>query len=137
MLSYPKISEVWRSSESWKVIAFALHVQSGNFAQALRSISKTRWTTITGDSLVINMVSETLHDWTITNLEVVNVDIDPVASFMYGGLLDVVTLLVEVNSQGQQRARRRRFRIPSASTGSPEKPFRRPSWKLISEGEGL
>ena len=22
-----------------------------------------------GDSLVINMVSETLHDWTITNLE--------------------------------------------------------------------
>jgi len=111
------------------VIAFGIHVQSGNFAQALRSISKTRWTTITGESIVLTMMAETLHDWTITDLEVVKLDIDPVASFMYGGLLDVVTLLIEVNSQGQQRsrARARRVRLNSPRLdGKPHRGLRNP-----------
>eukprot|EP00439_Symbiodinium_sp_Y106_P031742 s6088_g3.t2 len=106
------------------VIAFGIHVQSGNFAQALRSISKTRWTTITGESIVLTMMAETLHDWTITDLEVVKLDIDPVASFMYGGLLDVVTLLIEVNSQGQQRSRARARRVRLNSPRLDGKPHR-------------
>ncbi|CAE7314729.1 RABA2A [Symbiodinium sp. KB8] len=107
------------------VIAFGIHVQSGNFAQALRSISKTRWTTITGESIVLTMMAETLHEWTLTDLEVVKLDIDPVASFMYGGLLDVVTLLIEVNSQGQQRSRARRVRLNSPRLdGKPHRALR-------------
>lgn len=109
------------------VIAFGIHVQSGNFAQALRSISKTRWTTITGESIVLTMMAETLHEWTLTDLEVVKLDIDPVASFMYGGLLDVVTLLIEVNSQGQQRSRARRVRLNSPRLdGKPHRALRNP-----------
>ncbi|CAE7774226.1 DUSP13 [Symbiodinium pilosum] len=106
------------------VIAFGIHVQSGNFAQALRSISKTRWTTITGDSVVINMMVETLHGWTITNLEVVNLDVDPVASFMYGGLLDVVMLLIEALAV---------FNAPLASPDATQT-----SWRRIDDlGGGL
>lgn len=97
------------------VIAFGVHVNAGNFAQALRSISKTQWTDVTGD-VIISFDLATLHGFSVSDIQASNLEVIPVASFMYGGLLDIVTNLIEVNSRGQKRSR---FLRAAASSTTP------------------
>ncbi|CAJ1402478.1 unnamed protein product [Effrenium voratum] len=100
------------------VIAFGVHVNAGNFAHALRSIAKTRWTDVTGDA-TITFDLRSLAELAIKDLQVSNCEVLPVASFMYGGLLDMAINLIEVNSIGQSRSRfrwRRVKRVEAASS---------------------
>lgn len=108
------------------VIAFGVHVNAGNFAQALRSISKTQWTDVTGD-VIISFDLATLHGFSVSDIQASNLEVIPVASFMYGGLLDIVTNLIEVNSRGQKRSRFLR----AAAARSPTNPVHRVKETLL------
>jgi len=100
------------------VIAFGVHINGGNFAQALRSISKTRWTDVTGDVILTFDIGSL--DLSVADIQVSNFEIIPVASFMYGGLLDIVINLIEVNSRGQKRSRFGQFQFqPSPKSRNP------------------
>ncbi|CAE8737650.1 unnamed protein product, partial [Polarella glacialis] len=85
------------------VIAFGLHANAGNFAQAVRSISKTRWVDLKGDSVVVLLKTSSLHDFEIEGIEVAELVIRPTATFIGGGLLDLCANLLEVNQHGQRR----------------------------------
>ena len=96
------------------VIAFGVHVGAGNFAQALRSISKTRWTDVSGDVTIAFELQRDLEDFQVADIQarslwrplleqVSNAVVMPVASFMYGGLLDIAMNFIEVNASGQKR----------------------------------
>lgn len=110
------------------VIAFGVHVNAGNFAQALRSISKTRWTDVTGDVILAFDVT-TFQELSVTDIQASNFGVIPVASFMYGGLLDIIMNLIEVNSRGQKRSKG--FSLGHASPGS-RNPVHRAKENLVA-----
>eukprot|EP00930_Biecheleria_cincta_P035130 TRINITY_DN24195_c0_g1_i1.p1 TRINITY_DN24195_c0_g1~~TRINITY_DN24195_c0_g1_i1.p1 ORF type:complete len:692 (-),score=144.42 TRINITY_DN24195_c0_g1_i1:265-2340(-) len=102
-----KVAEMLPATD---VIAFGLHTAHGHFAHALRSITKTRWVDIRGDSICILLSTESLRLLQITNMQVVNLDLKPMATVLWGGLIDQCIHLLEVDSSGNERVRRRQLR---------------------------
>lgn len=88
------------------VIAFGLHTTHGNFAQALRSITKTRWVELKGESVSIMLSTETLQLLQITDMQVVNFNLKPMATVLWGGLIDQCIHLLERDAKGNKRVHR-------------------------------
>lgn len=99
-----KIAEILPAVD---VIAFGLHTTHGNFAQALRSITKTRWVDIRGDSICILLSIENLRLLQIADMQVVNLDLKPMAHLLWGGIIDQCIHLLQRDSSGNKRVHRR------------------------------
>jgi len=88
------------------VIAFGLMLNDGHFASALRAICKTRWVEISSNRISILLRLDRVKDWTVLDIES-NIEIQPKAASLAGGLLDLGIHLFDFNRHGKRRWWRR------------------------------
>lgn len=109
-----KIAELFPGID---IIAFGLHANSGNYAQALRSIVKTRWVDVKADSMRFLFRIRRTSTLTLLELEAIGLDLQPRAGFLAGGLADLAVDLFKVGADKSGRARH--LQMPRSAVEAP------------------
>jgi len=61
------------------IVAFGLHINGGHYAQALRSIAKTRWVDITATSVTARATVESVQELGLVDLDTHEFALHPMA----------------------------------------------------------
>eukprot|EP00931_Biecheleriopsis_adriatica_P085663 TRINITY_DN6039_c0_g1_i2.p1 TRINITY_DN6039_c0_g1~~TRINITY_DN6039_c0_g1_i2.p1 ORF type:complete len:765 (+),score=108.41 TRINITY_DN6039_c0_g1_i2:188-2296(+) len=84
------------------IIQFGLRVNAGQYAHAVRAICKTRWVLITARSSALVMATGKLGELEILEVES-DLQVEPKAASLAGGLVDLCIHLLHFDGNGQQR----------------------------------
>ncbi|CAJ1340523.1 unnamed protein product, partial [Effrenium voratum] len=84
------------------IISFGLMVNHGHFAHAVRAVCKTRWVEVTAQSLCITLSTGCVEDWVVISVDS-DMCLQPRATSLAGGLLDVCIHLLDFDYHGNRR----------------------------------
>lgn len=95
------------------IVAFGIMMNNGNYASALRTLTKTRWVDITADCVTVLVRAGKSADWLVLDIES-DLEVRPKAATLSGGLLDIFIHLLDFNSLNEKRWPWRRLRSRGA-----------------------
>lgn len=84
------------------IISFGLMVNHGHFAHAVRAICKTRWVDVTAKSSTLTLSTGCVEDWVVQSVDS-DVIVQPRATSLASGLVDVFIHLLDFDQHGNQR----------------------------------
>jgi len=85
-------------------VAFAVHLQGGHYAQALRSVTKTSWVNVDIDEVVLLLRFRSLSNLWASKVDVARVDVIPRQLSLVVGLSDLLTNFLQTDQQGRRRS---------------------------------
>ena len=108
------------------IISFGLMVNHGHFAHAVRAICKTRWVDISAPSCIFTLRSGCVEDWVVQSVDS-DVTVQPRATSLASGLVDVFIHLLDFDRHGNQRwvTRGLEHQLPSAWNSKKRRGLRR------------
>ncbi|CAK9010421.1 unnamed protein product [Durusdinium trenchii] len=108
------------------IISFGLMVNHGHFAHAVRAICKTRWVDVTAKSSTLTLSTGCVEDWVVQSVDS-DVVVQPRATSLASGLVDVFIHLLDFDQHGNQRwvTRGLEHELPSACTRKKRRGLRR------------
>eukprot|EP00435_Cladocopium_sp_Y103_P043632 s2722_g12.t1 len=107
-------SALWQMAElvpGADAVAFAVHLQGGYYAQALRSVTKTSWVNVRTEELILCIRCDSLLQIWCNKVDILHVDVIPRQFSLVVGLSDLATNFLEIDREGQ----RRHIKDPEAS----------------------
>ena len=84
------------------IISFGLMVNHGHFAHAVRAICKTRWVDVIAKSSTLTLSTGCVEDWLVQSVDS-DVIVQPRATSLASGLVDVFIHLLDFDQHGNQR----------------------------------